>query len=79
MCVKSCPSSDKSVPVECKQPTFFAKNPSKYANCMYYPYGTSESPVRYDTKKCKLQIKEVIFSKIDMNKFCLPTVDAIKD
>ena len=59
MCVKSCPSSDTSEPVLCKEPSFFNSN-VKFKNCTYYPSAyTSGSttyygdPFRYGSVKSK--------------------------
>lgn len=53
MCVKECPSTDKSVAIDCHPTTWMnVTNANKYKNCDYYPAGVSAGVTfRYPTKK----------------------------
>jgi hypothetical protein len=53
VCVKECPVSDKSVPIDCHPTTWMnTTNAKKYNGCDYYPAGVSTGVTfRYATKQ----------------------------
>lgn len=67
-CVRECPSGDNKTLVQCIQPkTFEASAPKKFANCEYYPAGTSYNyKFRYETK-------------LVIGRYCLPSSEALAD
>lgn len=66
-CVKKCPGSSDSIPVECKAPSYMTQQPDKFKDCAYYMGGvTLGKPFRYET---------ALFA----NKFCVPSSEALKD
>jgi hypothetical protein len=46
MCVKSCPSSNSSEKVDCKEPSFFGST-VKFKNCTYYPSAYTSGSTTY--------------------------------